>query len=399
MQTTNQQLIKSTNMKTLFFLIQNQKACSRIALAKATHLSKATVSALVDELIVRGYVLDCGAGISTTTGRKPNTLTVNGEKNYVAVFQWHRTWLNATLIGLSGNMIFEMRISMDQNNDYVQMTVKALHEDLEVYNPQAKILGICIVVPAIVDEVSRRIVSTVLEIDENNDILQQLCNQLADYPVAVLNDTACHAYAECVSSDMRGVYHAYVNIGSGVGAVILDHGHVFRAANGMTTQFGHLSVDRNGPLCGCGNHGCLERVIGETYLYERSLKEGCEGLFDGEKQATFDLLGKLAAGGDERACRLLDALAGDTAFAISNLINMFNPQEVIIGGRGMALGALYLDAVKRDLSHMGFPLFTRRIKLRFSSLSKFSALKGAARYYIDHYYSFDEEMQNTLFIG
>ena len=65
----------------------------------------------------------------------------------------------------------------------------------------------------------------------------------------------------------------------------------------------------------------------------------------------------------------------------------------------MALGALYLDAVKRDLSHMGFPLFTRRIKLRFSSLSKFSALKGAARYYIDHYYSFDEEMQNTLFIG
>ncbi len=399
MQTTNQQLIKSTNMKTLFSLILNQKACSRIALAKATHLSKATVSTLVDELMSRGYVLDCGAGISTTTGRKPNTLEVNGADNYVAVFQWHRLWLNAALISLSGNMIFEMRISMGQDKDYVRETVRAMHEDLEGYNPKARILGVCVIVPAIIEETSQRIVSTVLDIDQENDIFHQLRGQLAAYPVAVLNDTACYAYAECVSSDMWNVYHAYVNIGSGVGAVILDHGHVFRAANGMTTQFGHFSVDRRGPLCSCGNRGCLERVIGETYLYERSLREGCEGLFDGEREASFELLGKLAAEGNEQARKLLDALAEDTAYAISNLISMFNPQEVIIGGKGMALGALYLDAVNGYLGHMGFPLFTRHRKLSFSNLSRFSALKGAARYYIDQYYSFDGEMQNRFFIG
>lgn len=399
MQPTNQQLIKSTNLKTVFSLIQNHRADSRIALAKAAHLSKATISALVDELIARGYVLDCGVGTSATTGRKPNTLVVNDQQNYVAVFQWHKTWLNAALVTLSGSVVYEMRISTDDCTDYVQVTVHTMREDLETYNPEAKILGVCIIVPAIIDETTQRIISTVLPISLENDLLQQLQSQLSAYPIAILNDTPCYAYAECVNSDMENGYYAFVNIGNGVGAVMLDHGRVFRAANGMTTQFGHFSVDRSGPLCACGNSGCLERVIGETFLYERAQKEGCHGLFDNERSATFDRLGLAASKGDARALHLLDALAEDTAFAISNLISMFNPQEVVIGGNGMALGALYLDAVNRHLSHMGFPLFMKRVQLRFSSLNKSSALKGAARYYIDQYFSFDGEMQNMLFIG
>lgn len=399
MQKTNQQMIKSTNMKTLFSLIQNQKALSRIALAKATQLSKATVSALIDELIARGYVLDCGVGTSATSGRKPNTLTVNDAANYVAVFQWHKAWLNAALISLSGSVIFEMRISMDSSADYVRTTVSAMRNDLETYNPQARILGVCIIVPAMVDEGSQRIVSTVLKISLENDILRQLRDQIADYPIVVLNDTACYAYAEYVNSDLNDAYYAFVNIGSGVGAAMLNQGHVFRAANGMTTQFGHFSVDRSGALCSCGNHGCLERMVGEIYLYERAVAEGCDGLFGSESKATFDALGTLAQQGNAQALTLLNALAGDMAFAISNLISLFNPQEVVIGGNGVALGAPYLEAINRSLLQMGFPLFTKHIRVRFSSLNKSSALKGAARYYIDQYFSFDGEMQNALFIG
>lgn len=399
MQPTNQQLIKSTNMKTLFLLIQKNSGISRAALAKATHLSKATVSALVDELIARGYVLDCGTGTSATTGRKPNTLTVNGAENCVAVFQWHKMWLNAALISLNGTVIFEMRITSDRHLDYSRITAKAFREDLENYSPQAKILGVCVVVPAIVDNASRRILSTVLNMSLEDNILQQLREQIPDYPVTVLNDTACYAYAECVHSDMDDRYYAFVNIGSGVGAVMLDHGRFFRAANGMTTQFGHFSVDRCGPECGCGNHGCLERVIGEIYLYERALKEGAEGLFATKEDASFERLGCLAAEGDGQALKLLMALAEDTAYAVSNLISLFNPQEIVIGGGGMALGELYLKALNEQLSHMGFPLFMKRVSLRFSNLSKTSALIGAARYFIDQYFAFDGEMQNTLFIG
>ena len=399
MQPTNQQLIKATNMKNLFLLIQKNKALSRTALAKATHLSKATVSALIDELIAKGYVLDCGAGTSATTGRKPNTLTVNGGENCVAVFQWHKARLNAALISLSGDVIYDMRMSSDRPLDYGPLTTKIFREELETYNPKVKILGVCVVVPAIVDNVSQRILSTVLNMSLEDDILKQLRISIPDYPITVLNDTACYAYAECVHSDMDDAYYTFLNIGSGVGAVTLDHGRFFRAANGMTTQFGHFSVDRNGPRCNCGSFGCLERVIGELYLYERSKREGCATLFANEEEASFEKLGQLAAQGDSEALKLMDALAADTAYAVSNLISLFNPQEIVVGGSGMALGDAYLKAVNEHLSRLGFPLFMKRVKLRFSTLSKSSALTGAARYFIDQYFSFDGEMPNELYIG
>lgn len=395
----NQQLIKSTNMKMLFSLIQNQKAVSRIALAKATHLSKPTVSALVDELIEKGYVVDCGMGTSTTTGRKPNHLIVNDETNYVAVFHWHKAWLTAALITLSGNVIFEMRVSMEQRSNYVQNTVTIMREDLETYNGNARILGICIIIPGIIDESTQQIVSTVLNIGLENDLLKQLQSQLSSYPINVLNDTPCYAYADGINSSKDDSYYAFINIGSGVGAVIIDHNRVFRAANGMTTQFGHFSVDRNGALCTCGNHGCLERLIGEIYLLDRAGHEGVKELFSNENDATFEVLGKRAAANDPQAIHLLDALAEDLAFALSNLIGLFNPQEVVVGGNGMALGSLFLERVDAHLSQMGFPLFRKRIRLRFSSLNKTSAMRGAARYYIDQYFSFDGEMPNILFIG
>lgn len=395
----NQQLIKATNMKTLFTLIQREKAVSRIALAKTTHLSKATVSALVDELIAGGYVVDCGTGKSATTGRKPNTLMVNGELNYVAVFQWNKAVLSAALISLDNRVIFEMRISMDKRMDYAQATVRTLREDLETYNPQAKILGVCVIIPGIADKASKRLLSTVLKIDNENDVLQFLNDEISDYPITVLNDTACYAYAECVHSDMEDTYYAFVNIGTGIGAVMLERGRIFRAANGMTTQFGHFSVNRKGSLCDCGNRGCLEREIGEMFLYERSEREGCAELFQSEDDANFATLGFLAEEGEPKAKKLLNALAEDMAYAMSNLISLFNPQEIVIGGNGMALGPLYLEAVSKHLSKMGFPLFMKHVSLRFSHLNKSSLLNGAARYYIDQYFSFDGEMQNTLFIG
>ena len=316
----------------------------------------------------------------------------------MAVFQWHKSRLNAALVSLSGTVLYEMRISSDRHLDYGLITARLFREDIETYSLNAKILGICLVVPAIVDNVSQGIHSTVLNLSVEDNVLGQLRERIPDYPIAVLNDTACYAYAEYVHSALEDSYYVFVNIGSGVGAVALDHGRFFRAANGMTTQFGHFSVDRNGPQCGCGNRGCLERMIGELYLYERACKEGCKTLFAGKEDAGFEKLGKLVAQGDGQAVKLMNALAEDTAYAISNLISLFNPREVVIGGGGMSLGETYLETLGQHLSRMGFPLFMKQVGLRFSSLNKSSALKGAARYFIDQYFTFDGEMQNTLFI-
>lgn len=105
----------------------------------------------------------------------------------------------------------------------------------------------------------------------------------------------------------------------------------------MATQFGHFSVDRNGPLCACGNHGCVERVVGKA-LTERAEACGIDlTRFAGRKPLYCDI-GAMAEDGGVHAKELIKDLAVDLSFAISNLITLFNPSLVVIGGMGVNLG-------------------------------------------------------------
>ena len=396
MKSINQKEIKSLNIKKLYSLIQEHEQISRAKLAKITKLSKATVSVLIDELITNQFVMDCGQAKSNLIGRKPNVLMIDGTHKHVAVFHWHKSRIHASLISLDGKVVFEKFIPMEKKADYPQVTAQALREDLEKYNPQVHILGVCIIVPAIIDKEEQKIFSTVLK---KEIMVSELQSIVCDYPVTVLNDTACYAYAEYVNNKMNGKYFAFLNISRGVGAVLLDHGKMFRGANGMTTQFGHYSIDRSGPLCDCGNRGCLECIIGEEYIYKRANEWKLADLFLNEEEATFRNLEIQMKKGNEKAVNLLEILAENTAYAISNLISLFNPQEIVFGGLCVVLGEPFLELCRKNLENLGFKPFTNNVKLRLTLQDKYSALIGAARYYIDQYFSFDGENKKQIHIG
>ena len=395
----SQQIIKSSNMKKIFLLIQKNRTISRTDLAKLTRLSKTTVSTLIDELIAGEYVLDCGAGVSNATGRKPNVLMINGSKHFIAVFQWYVNQVVAKLISLDGEVVREESHSVKDASMFSRITSTILYESFENDERQARILGVCIIVPAIVDPVTQKMFSVVLGIAPEDEAVSRLRELIHDYPIVILSDVACNAYAECIESSLDDVYFAFVYIGKGVGAVMLNQGKMFCSASGMTTQFGHFSVDRKGPLCNCGNLGCLERMVGESFIFERAVSSECSELFPNEQAATFKYLKTQMGCESKKAHRLLDVLAGDMAFALSNLVALFNPKEIIVGGSCVVLGSEYLEALKKSFNNIGFPPFSKQVKLRFSSISATSVFKAAARYYIDQYFTFDGEMSNNLYIG
>ena len=95
----------------------------------------------------------------------------------------------------------------------------------------------------------------------------------------------------------------------------------------------------------------------------------------------------------------MGALAEDLAFGLSNLISLYNPRQVVLGGTGTGLGEAFLRELEWHLSRMGYPVFVRQVQLRYTSLSKASELQGAVQYYIDKYLSFDGEMHGHFFIG
>lgn len=393
-----QNLIRSGNLRQIYQLIDRNMGISRVQLAKTTKLSKTTVSSLVDELIVGGYVLDCGAGVSRQQGRRPNALRVNGTGNVVAVISWRHARLDLALVAADGKVLLRSHQPLAEQDDGVETIIHAFFETLLPAVGGARLIGVCIIIPGIVDDDRGRILSTVIGVDFEDPVVEQLGRALAAYPVCFLNDTACFAYAESVFTCIEEKYFAYINVSKGVGACLFADGRMLRGAGAMATQFGHYSIDRSGPECPCGNRGCLERIVGENALGERAAAYGLDtGAFGGRKLLYSDV-GAMAHSGDERARALIAGLAEDLAFGLSNLISLFNPSLIIIGGTGVNLGPLFLSDLCEALSHMGFREFVSRVRLQYSQLGLDAELTGAAQYYIDHHYDFSGQMKNGLFL-
>lgn len=397
MELVNQQLIKTTNLKRIYQIVRQQQLISRAGISQLTGLSKTTISALVDELIATKYLCDLGVGQSSKIGRKPNALQVNSAYNFVAVMSLHSKYLQAALIDTQGNICYSETIPFSSKN-YVEHCQSALYQKILPNLHHGRLLGVCLVFPAMIDQQNKKMVSTVLDIRDDDDIIVRLREAIEEYPVAIFNDTACYAYAELTYSKLQESIFAFINVNKGVGAILLNQGQVFRGANGMTTQFGHFSVDRNGPVCTCGNHGCLECMIGETALSRRASECSMESIFASSDDVSFSVVARLAAAENPQALQLIHLLADDLAYALSNLISMLHPQLIVIGGTGVNLGTTFLEALSAKMSTVGFPNFMNDVTVKFTELSRISELQGAAAYYLDKHFSFDGDMDNKLFL-
>lgn len=402
----SQQVIKKSNLKKVFSLILQHSPISRIELSKMTLLSKTTISALVDELIMDGYVVDDGEVNTGKQGRKPSVLRVNSGDNVVAVVNWHNEEMEASLVDLRSDTVFRVVFPAPAGSNFPGL-IRGIYESTLLREAgERRVLGFCLIVPSMLDSQRKRMISTTLPVAMNSDVMADLFPLFTDIPVAVFNDTACYAYAECALTKIPRTF-TFININKGVGAIIVKDGVMLRGEDGMRPQLGHYSICRDGDLCVCGNRGCLENEIGEAALERRAKRLACletlgEALLEVDKVhagrgcVTFKGLGILADGGNSTAREFVKGLAEDLAYVLCNLATIYNTNNIIIGGRGQKLGSYYLNELSDSVHDVGFKEFTERMRPQYSSLGDDAIMRGAARYYIDKYYDFFEPMESFI---
>lgn len=394
----NQQFIKSENKKMMYTLISDTPGISRVNLASITKLSKTTVSALVDELIHDGYILDQGAAESSRQGRKPNSLCVNKSDNGFIVINWRAHMLQIALLTSTYEIIATEEAAINYSHDYIAQIKKLFDDFLALHGFGKNILGVCIVIPGIIDSQHKRIISMVLPISEEEPVIDKLRKAIPHYPLALFNDTACFAYAENAFSDSDVSNYVYLNINEGVGASLVQDGNFLRGATGMGIQFGHFSVDRNGESCICGNKGCLENRIGEMALAKRAKECGAAEAFQGIAEIQFKDVGRLAAMGNPEVLKLICCLSSDLSFGLGNLITVFHPESIVIGGMGRKLGEVFLKQLRSDMKSAGFQRFVADVSIDFARLREDAVFQGAAKYYMDTHYDFMEDMRERLLL-
>lgn len=205
-------------------------------------------------------------------------------------------------------------------------------------------------------------------------------------PVYVENDANAYALGESWQGAGKGAGSLVcITLGTGVGGGIILGGALWRGADGMAGEIGHVTVNPKGPVCGCGNRGCLERYASATAVVERVL----EALYDGRKSAlagykndpgslTAHIVKDAADSGDKLAKKIYGEAGSYLGVAIADLINLLNIECVVIGGGMSGAWDSLIGPLREEVSKRAFKIPAGRCNIVQGMLGDYAGIIGAA---------------------
>jgi glucokinase len=204
--------------------------------------------------------------------------------------------------------------------------------------------------------------------------------------IVVDNDANCAAWASFAIDTARAASVVAITFGTGIGGGIVLDGRILRGANGFAGEPGHMIVDVNGPLCVCGQHGCWEMYASGNGLGRLARAAATAGNASGVLAAAGGelalvdgpVVGRLATSGDPEAGAILDDYAGWIAVGLVNLINLLDPEVIVLGGGVVDLGDVLMGRVLRALDSYPTMIGGRSTPVRLSSLGPSAGAVGAA---------------------
>jgi glucokinase-like ROK family protein len=202
-------------------------------------------------------------------------------------------------------------------------------------------------------------------------------------PVTLNNDADLGALGEWAYGAGRGEKNlAYIKVGSGIGAGLIINQQIFVGATGSAGEIGHLTIDKNGPLCTCGNYGCLEAFASGNAIELQAQKLVASGkrtlLADfNRKQISVSDVADAARRGDLESQEILNRSGTFIGIAIAGLINLINPSVVIIGGGVAEVGDILTAPIRKMVKERSLPASEHAVKITTAMLGRHSTLIGA----------------------
>jgi glucokinase len=205
----------------------------------------------------------------------------------------------------------------------------------------------------------------------------------------LVNDANAAALAEHRLGAGRGTNNLiYLTVSTGIGGGIIVNGELYSGISGCAGELGHMTIDANGPECDCGNVGCLEvfasgkAVAGEA---KRRIKQGGQSrltdIVSGNLEGiTAEKVAMAAQGGDRLAMEVISRAAGYLGVGMVNLVNIFNPEMIVVGGGLSKMGELLLGPARQVVKQRAFPLCAGAVRIVTAELGDDAGVLGAAIY-------------------
>nr|WP_309100643.1 ROK family protein [Fredinandcohnia onubensis] len=374
--TWNQQVVKKNNKALVLQLIMENEPISRADIAQISGLNKTTVSTLVTELLEEDLLFESGPGVSSG-GRRPVILHFNKDAGYAIGIDIGVNYVLSVLTDLKGTIIIEKSQTLSRTTyasvmDILQKMIQSLMDEM----PKSRygIVGIGVGVPGIVNNEGSVLLAP--NLGWSNIQLKVELEKLYSVPVIIENEANAGAVGE--QNFGLGQNHEnilYISAGIGIGVGIIVSRELYKGINGFSGEMGHMIIDMNGKRCNCGSRGCWEAYASEQALLEMS-DPSIESL---------EVLLELAKNGDETAKHLFEEIGNYLGLGINNIINTFNPEQVIIGNR-LALAKEWLEApIQNTIEKHTLAFHQYDLQLNFSKLGKYSTSLGVSAFAVDNF--------------
>ena len=358
--------------------LRDEGLISRAEIARRTGLSRSTVSSLVSELQADGLVVERpepAAAHGDQGGRPPILLSFDASAGVAVGIDFDHHHVRVAVSDLSSRILAEREQQLDTDHaahEGLDAAAELVGELLaEAGVDEARVIGAGMCLPGPVHRPTGVVGSTAILPGWVGVAAAEEMHRRLALPILVDNDANLAALAEAAFGAGRDAKDlVYLMISSGIGAGLVLNGRLYRGAEGLAGELGHVLVDADGPVCRCGNRGCLETVAGTDALAELLRRSHGDGL-DGRA------IVRLARDGD-LGCRRVIADAGRAiGKAAATLVNVLNPELLIVGGDLSDAGELLLDGVRESLERSALPTAVEAAEVVAGSLGDRAEVLGA----------------------
>ncbi|MFI0820629.1 ROK family protein [Streptomyces sp. NPDC021098] len=368
----SQSSLHRANLERVVRAVRMAGSLTQAEIARSTGLSAATVSNIVRELKDGGTV---EVTPTSAGGRRARSVSLSGDAGIVVGVDFGHTHLRVAVGNLAHQVLAEEAEPLDvdassaQGLDRAEQLVSRLIASTGL--SQDKVVGVGLGVPAPIDVETGTLGSTAIlpgwaGTNPRDDLAQRL-----GVPVHVDNDANLGALGELVWGSGRGVADlAYIKVADGVGAGLVISGQIYRGPGGTAGEIGHITLDESGPVCRCGNRGCLETFAAARYILP--LLHSAHGA-----DLTVERMVQLARDGDPGCRRVIADVGRHIGSGVANLCNLINPSRMVLGGHLAEAGELVLGPIRESVARYAIPSAARQLAVMPGALGGRAEVLGA----------------------
>jgi len=372
------------NSRLVLKTIYDQGQISRADIARATKLTRATVSEVIADLIDEGLVEEVGYGPSSG-GKPPILLSIVDDSRHLIGVDLASGEFRGAVVNLQGDIRHRITLPLHGRDGEVALTlVYQIIDDL-IAATDSPLLGIGIGAPGLMDA-ANGIVRKAVNMDWQDLPMRSLLEKRYKLPVYVANDCQLAALAEYAfgeSGDVENLVMIKAEHGVGAGIVIngrLLHGDTFGAG-----EVGHIRVAEDGLHCRCGNFGCLETVASGMAIVQRArsiAQENPQSLLrrfaDSPEEITVEAVCQALEDGDEAVRRLATEVGHYLGIAVANTIGLFGIRRIVLAGCVTCFGQVLFDAIEQEIAERCLQMVADETELRVSKMERDIVVLGAS---------------------